>query len=71
MYATDESLHSTPETNNIVYVNLIELKKKILFIYLTERLKAQAGDAAEGEGEADSLLSREPNQGLYPRNPAS
>ena len=29
--------------------------------------KAQAGGAAVGEGEADSLLSREPNAGLDPR----
>jgi len=26
-----------------------------------------AGGAAEGEGEADSPLSREPNVGLHPR----
>ena len=38
--------------------------KKILFIYLTERERAQAGGAAEGEGEADFLLSREPDVGL-------
>ena len=32
---------------------------------------AQAGGAGEGEGEAGSLLSREPNAGLYPRTPGS
>jgi len=31
---------------------------------LTER--AQAGGAAEGEGETDSLLSREPGAGFDP-----
>jgi len=29
------------------------------------------GESAEGEGEADSLLSREPNMGLDPRTPGS
>jgi len=29
--------------------------------------RAQAGGAAEGEGEADSLLSKEPDTGLNPR----
>ena len=34
LYATDEPLDSTPETNNILYVNLIEFKlKKIKNIY--------------------------------------
>ena len=37
---------------------------KILFIYLTERAKAQTGGMVEGEGEAGSLMSREPNEGL-------
>ena len=38
------------------------------FIYLTrERELAQAGVAAEGEGEAGSLLSRELDIGLDPR----
>ena len=42
---------------------------KILFIYLRERERerAQAGEAAEVEGEVGSLLIREPNAGLYPR----
>ena len=52
---------------------------KILFIYLRERARrctselvqaharASAGGAAGGEGEADSLLSREPDVGLNPR----
>ena len=31
------------------------------------RERAQAGGAAEGEGEAGSLLSREPDVGLNPR----
>ena len=29
LYATDESLSSTSETNNTLYVNLIEFKLKI------------------------------------------
>ena len=29
-------------------------------------VSAGAGGGAEGEGEADSLLSREPDVGLYP-----
>ena len=39
------------------------------FIHLGEirRDRAQAGGEAEGEGEADSLLSWEPNMGLNPR----
>ena len=41
---------------------------KILFIYLTERERAQAGGAEEGEGEresqAGSTPSAEPNTGL-------
>ena len=32
-----------------------------------DRKQAQAGRGAEGEGETDSLLSREPNKGLDPR----
>ena len=39
---------------------------KILFIYLTER-ESTVGRRAEGEGEADSPLSREPDTGLDPR----
>jgi len=31
------------------------------------RERAQAGGAAEAEGEADSLQSREPDMGLDPR----
>ena len=42
---------------------------EILFIYLTER--AQAEGAAEGEGEAGSLLGREPDTGLNPKTPGS
>ena len=40
--------------------------KKILFIYLTERArKHKQGELqVEGEGEANSPLSREPNTGL-------
>ena len=41
--------------------------KMILFIYLKESEKAQAGGAAEGKGEADTSLSGDPNQGLDPR----
>jgi len=39
---------------------------------LTERERAQAGGAAEGEGEKQtSPLSREPDAGLDPRIPGS
>jgi len=34
---------------------------------LTEGKRAQAGGAGEGEGEAGSPLSREPDAGLDPR----
>ena len=34
--------------------------------YLLERVRVGAGGATEGEGEADSPLSREPNVGLDP-----
>ena len=37
-----------------------------VFICLFEREHKQGG-GAEGKREADSLLSREPNVGLYPR----
>ena len=36
-------------------------------MYLTESERAQAGGTAEGEGEAGSPLSREPNMGLNSR----
>ena len=39
-------------------------------IYLFER-EHKWGWEAEGEGEADSLLSREPITGLHPRTPRS
>ena len=44
---------------------------KILFIYLRESERAQAGGPAEGEGEAGSPPSREPDVGLDPRTPRS
>jgi len=34
---------------------------------LTQRKRAQAGEVAEGEREADSPMSREPDVGLNPR----
>ena len=40
---------------------------KILFIYLTESKRAQAGGMAEGERETGSPLNREPNARLEPR----
>ena len=48
-----------------VYLKLLLFLKD--FIYLTER--AQAGGMAEGEGEADFQLNREPNVELNPRTP--
>ena len=42
---------------------------KILFIHLTKTQLTQAGGMAEGEGEAGSSLSREPDMGLDPRTP--
>ena len=44
-------------------------KRFYLFIYMTERERAhtQAGREANGQGEAGSLLSREPDAGLDPR----
>ena len=45
-------------------------KKKILFIYLRDGEPAQAGGGADGEGEADSLLSVEPNvDGVQSQDP--
>jgi len=43
---------------------------KMLFIHLRERERdrAEAGREAEGEREADSPLSREPDRGLDPRS---
>ena len=47
LYAADESLNSTSETNNTVYVNQIELKKKQNKItakgYQTEIVRKQIG----------------------------
>ena len=40
---------------------------KVLFIYLTQREPKQRERQAEGEGEAGSPLSREPEVGLDPR----
>ena len=40
----------------------------VLFIYLRERVCMRTSwGRAEGEGEADSLQSREPDTGLDPR----
>ena len=38
-----------------------------MYLFERERESAQAGERAEGEGEAESLLSREPNARLHPR----
>lgn len=38
--------------------------KDFIYLFDREREKAQAGEAAEGEGEASSLLIREPSAGL-------
>ena len=46
---------------------LLSIFKNILFISFTERERAQAGEAAEGQGDTGFLLSREPNVGLDPR----
>ena len=40
---------------------------KILFIYLREREHKQGWEEKGAEGEADSPLSREPDEGLDPR----
>ena len=51
-------------SSDILLVHILfDFFSRILFIYLTERENVQA----EGEREADSLLSREPNAGLNPR----
>ena len=42
---------------------------KILFIYLREGVRA--GEEGGSEGEADSLMSREPDAGLDPGTPGS
>ena len=48
---------------------------KILFVYLRERERKSAHTngvgGAEGEGDAGSPLSREPDAGLHPRTPRS
>jgi len=49
--------------------SLQEKKIFFLFIYLTHRVRAQVGRAAGAEGEAGSLLSKEPDAGLDPRTP--
>ena len=53
-----------------VLMDLKNLKKKFLDFYLFERAttleRAQAWGGADGEGEADSLLSREPDRASIP-----
>ena len=45
---------------------------KILFLYLKEGERCMSGgEAAEGEEEAVSLPSREPDMGLHPKTPGS
>ena len=42
----------------------------LFFIHLKQRERAseyEHGEEAEGEGETDSLLSQEPDEGLDPR----
>ena len=41
--------------------------KDFIYLFAREREGAQAGRAAEGEGEAGFLLSREPKVRLDPR----
>ena len=59
----------------IVIYKWILFKKKILFIYLRKREKAQVGGGTKREKErqfqADSPLSREPDAGLDPRTQRS
>ena len=45
------------------------LKKDFIYLFNTDRKgeRTQVGGAAEGEGEADSPLSKEPDVGLDPR----
>ena len=45
--------------------------KNILFIYLTESEHKPREWQVEGEGEAEFLLSSEPNAGLITRTPGS
>jgi len=54
---------------NLIYV-YHSFFLEILFIYLRERetgTEHEQGKEVEGEGEAHSLLSREPDAGLDPR----
>ena len=38
------------------------------YLFIRDSLReSMRGERAEGEGEADSLLGREPNSGLHPR----
>ena len=57
-------------TEKFIYFfkDLFDKKKKKKKIYLTETERAQEGERhPEGEGEADSPLSREPDVGLDPK----
>ena len=50
----------------------VDLFFKILFIYLRGGERERASEnTGKGEGEADSLLSREPTERLHPRMLAS
>ena len=60
-------LLTLPITQAFIISPFKKKKKKKSFIYLRERsITAGVGRA---EGEADSLLSREPDVGLNPRTP--
>ena len=57
----------THKSNRIVFFFL-----RLYLIYLLERVRERMnGGGPEGDGEADSLLSREPDVGLDPRTPGS
>ena len=49
------------------FLSLFFKKNIYLFIWERGRERAQVGEGAEGEGEADFPLSREPDAGLDPK----
>ena len=70
------SSYMGPSRNIQDYLSILKsltfffFKKDFIYLFPWER-KKQAQAEGGAEGEAESLLSREPDLGLYPRTPGS
>ena len=61
----------SPISKSMIAIGGHFLKRFYLFIEGETEKKHELGEEAEGEGEADSPLSKKPNVGLHPRTPGS